>query len=67
MSSARTGHTQLSFSWLASRKGGGWNACRITGRGTTEGTLGTYPGLGYRKTLDMPGANSRHDGATERA
>ncbi len=39
-------HTQLSFSWSEFRKGGGQNAWRITGRGTTEGTLGTYPCLG---------------------
>ncbi len=63
----RTGHTQLSFSWSESRKGGGQNAWRITGRGTTEGTLGTYPGLGYKNALAIPGANSRHDGATDRA
>ncbi len=64
---ACTGHTQLSFSWSGSRNGGGQNACRMTGSGTTEGTFGTHPDLGYRNDLAIPGANSRHDGATDRA
>lgn len=39
----------------------------MTGCGTEEGTLGTYPGLGYRKTLAKPGAKSRKEEATEKA
>ncbi len=48
-------------------KGRGQKACSTTGRGTEEGTLGTYPGLWYRKALAKPGAKSRKKGATDRA
>ncbi len=57
--------SQLSFSWLGSLKGGGQKAWSITGRGTEEGTLGTYPTRGYKKTFARPGVKSIE--ATERA
>ncbi|KAI5102915.1 HAUS augmin-like complex subunit 6 [Silurus meridionalis] len=49
------------------RNGGGENACNTTGCVGAVGTLGTYPGFVYRNTLAMPGANSRRDGAMDRA
>ncbi len=51
--SAHTGRIQLSFFWSGSLKGGGQKAGSVMGCGVTEGTLGTYPARGYRKTLAM--------------
>ncbi len=51
--------TQLSFCWSGSQKGGGQNACITTDHGTEESTLGTYPGLGYKKALAIPGPKSK--------
>ncbi len=62
-----TGHIQLSLFWSGSRKERGHKACSTMGGGTEEGTLGMYPGLGYRKALAKPGLNSRKEGATDRA
>lgn len=41
--------------------------CKTIDHVTLVGTIGTYPGLGCRKSFTILVANSKHDGATYRA
>jgi len=57
----------FSFSWSKEVNGGGQKACSTIGLRILVGTLGTYPCLGYKNALAIPGANSRQVGDTERS